>query len=113
MEKCSHSGNEGLLLLASLVSIQIAHQVTNDQLTLLSLFSPFWGTAWDYWRWPIPSPPMAAAHKKTLRKYSFRSVFLCYAYVLWRYSSMAFAAFLPAPIARMTVAAPVTASPPA
>lgn len=38
MEKCSHSGNEGLLLLASLVSIQIAHQVTNDQLTLLSLF---------------------------------------------------------------------------
>ncbi len=31
----------------------------------------------------------------------------------FRYSSMAAAAFLPAPIARMTVAAPVTASPPA
>ena len=31
----------------------------------------------------------------------------------WMYSSMAVAAFLPAPMARMTVAAPVTASPPA
>ena len=30
-----------------------------------------------------------------------------------RYSSMACAAFLPAPMARMTVAAPVTMSPPA
>ncbi len=30
-----------------------------------------------------------------------------------RYSSIAFAATLPAPIAEMTVAAPVTASPPA
>ena len=34
-------------------------------------------------------------------------------YLLLRYSSMAFAATLPAPIAEMTVAAPVTASPPA
>ena len=32
---------------------------------------------------------------------------------LLRYSSMALAAFLPAPMARITVAAPVTASPPA
>ena len=34
-------------------------------------------------------------------------------YLFFRYSSMAAAAFLPAPIARITVAAPVTASPPA
>ena len=34
-------------------------------------------------------------------------------YLLRIYSSMAFAAVFPAPIARMTVAAPVTASPPA
>lgn len=34
-------------------------------------------------------------------------------YFLERYSSMAFAATLPAPMAEMTVAAPVTASPPA
>ena len=34
-------------------------------------------------------------------------------YFLLRASSMAFAAVLPAPMARMTVAAPVTASPPA
>ena len=34
-------------------------------------------------------------------------------YFLDRYSSMAAAAFLPAPMARMTVAAPVSASPPA
>ena len=35
------------------------------------------------------------------------------AYFPLRYSSMLFAAILPAPIAEMTVAAPVTASPPA
>jgi hypothetical protein len=34
-------------------------------------------------------------------------------YLLLRYSSIALAATLPAPIAEMTVAAPVTASPPA
>lgn len=34
-------------------------------------------------------------------------------YLLDKYSSIAFAAVLPAPIAEMTVAAPVTASPPA
>ena len=34
-------------------------------------------------------------------------------YLFWKASSMALAAVLPAPIARMTVAAPVTASPPA
>lgn len=38
MEKCGRSGNEGLLLLASLVSIQISHQVTADQLALLAAF---------------------------------------------------------------------------
>lgn len=37
---------------------------------------------------------------------------LC-AYLLWMYLSMLSAPFLPAPMARMTVAAPVTASPPA
>ncbi len=36
-----------------------------------------------------------------------------YNYLLLRYSSIPFAAALPAPIARITVAAPVTASPPA
>ena len=36
-----------------------------------------------------------------------------YAYFFCRYSSMDFAPSLPAPMARMTVAAPVTASPPA
>jgi len=35
------------------------------------------------------------------------------AYLLWMYASMPAAAVLPAPIARITVAAPVTASPPA
>ena len=34
-------------------------------------------------------------------------------YLFWMYSSMALAAALPAPMALMTVAAPVTASPPA
>ena len=34
-------------------------------------------------------------------------------YFLLRYSSMAFAAVFPAPMAEITVAAPVTASPPA
>ena len=34
-------------------------------------------------------------------------------YLFFRYSSIAAAAFLPAPMARITVAAPVTASPPA
>lgn len=38
MEKCGRSGSEGLLLLASLVSIQIAHQVTDEQLALLAGF---------------------------------------------------------------------------
>ncbi len=38
---------------------------------------------------------------------------LIYYYLLERYSSIPFAAALPAPIARITVAAPVTASPPA
>lgn len=38
MGKCGRSGSEGLLLLASLVSIQIAHQVTAEQLELLAGF---------------------------------------------------------------------------
>ena len=36
-----------------------------------------------------------------------------YLFLVWMYSSIAAAAVLPAPIARITVAAPVTASPPA
>ena len=36
-----------------------------------------------------------------------------YSYFFARYSSMALAAVLPAPMAKITVAAPVTASPPA
>lgn len=36
-----------------------------------------------------------------------------YLFLFWMYSSIAAAAVLPAPIARITVAAPVTASPPA
>ena len=40
-------------------------------------------------------------------KYSFN------VYLLFKYSSIDFAAVFPAPIARITVAAPVTASPPA
>ncbi|MEA4955967.1 MAG: hypothetical protein VB096_10745 [Pseudoflavonifractor sp.] len=38
MEKDCYSGNEGLLLLASLVSIQLSHQLTDDQLALLAAF---------------------------------------------------------------------------
>ncbi len=45
--------------------------------------------------------------------YTTISLFRPAVYALLRYSSMAAAAFLPAPIARITVAAPVTASPPA
>lgn len=40
-------------------------------------------------------------------------VLVCLKIYLFKYSSIAAAAFLPAPIARITVAAPVTASPPA
>ena len=41
------------------------------------------------------------------------SALIAICYLLQMYSSMAFAAALPAPMALMTVAAPVTASPPA
>ena len=50
---------------------------------------------------------------KRAARFSGDSLALCYLFLLWMYSSMAAAAFLPAPMASMTVAAPVTASPPA
>lgn len=38
MEKGGCSGNEGLLLLSSLVSIQLSHQLTTEQLAMLAAF---------------------------------------------------------------------------
>ncbi len=60
-----------------------------------------------------PAKKQSAHSHALLTKQLIRSETDSAAYLFMRYSSMAAAAFLPAPIARITVAAPVTASPPA
>ena len=64
--------------------------------------------------WGTPRNDRGGVYRHAEKKNALRGVlFLCMCVYLLRYSSIDLAPSLPAPMARMTVAAPVTASPPA
>ena len=64
---------------------------------------------------PPPSTTQPFLHKDVIALYIKKFTYVNYYYLIIydNFSIIALAAFLPAPIAKITVAAPVTASPPA
>lgn len=56
-ESCGNTGYAGLVLLAALVSIEIAHQLTTDQMELLGNFFEALGENLALLASPTPSCP--------------------------------------------------------
>ena len=91
------------------MKIVLLFYVVYTQLCTLSEYCYVAGYDTSIFRRIAPAPPPARKKNAAIPVAAFSKM----RYLDLMYSSIALAAFLPAPIARMTVAAPVTASPPA